>query len=200
MHFFRIKTSLIIAGTAVACFFGGCAKAPDAKLAEAKSALQAAKDAEADKYITSNYENMTKAIANAEEEIAVQKKGFILTRKYKRINEMLDKTIAYCKDLAEKAPQTKATIAGEVKENLGLVDGMLKETANDITKAARKRKRKEKALFEELDGDLAKAKSMAADARTKFDSGNILEARSDLGEVQGLMKKITDSLNPPKQQ
>lgn len=199
MRFSRIKVTLIIAAACLISLHTGCAKAPDGKLATAKQALEAAKKAEADIYMAGGYQNMVNAIKTAESMMITEKEGFVLTRKYKRITEMLDKTIQYTNNLAKEAPNVKAKMSTQVKENLSIVDGLLKETANDIKKAGRKRRRREKALFKDLDATLEAADSVAAVAKTKFNAGDVKGTIADLDEVQALMKKITDTLNPKKE-
>ena len=147
MRFFQNRISLIIAVSCVAYLFSGCAKAPDEELAKAKAAIKAAQDVEADKYMAKNFQNLQKALETAESEIANQQKRFILTRKYKRVTEMLEKTAQLATEITNEAPKVKAEMVTQVKENLGLTEGMLKETANDIKKAKRKQ---DKSVIEQL--------------------------------------------------
>jgi hypothetical protein len=193
MHVPSLRITLTIAITGMVCFFSGCSKAPDAELAAAKAAIKSAQDAEADKYMARNFENVQKALKMAEDGIAAQKKGFFLTRKYKVVTEMLTKTTELANELAAEAPKKKAEMIAQVKENLSLVDGMLKATAKDIKKNSRG---KDKNLIKELKDDLSNAESAAASAAKAFDAGDVFGASENLGEVQRLMKKITDTLKP----
>ena len=173
----------------------GCSKAPDKELAEAKAAIEAAKEVEADIYMSRNFENLENALKTAQEDIAVENAKFILNRKYKRITEVLKKTTELALEIKNDAPKVKAEIIAQVEENLGLVKGMLEETANDIKKGSRG---KDKALIEELKADLNGGDSAATLAAKEYDSGNVLGASGNLDEVQRLIKKITDTLKPPK--
>lgn len=194
MCFLQIKTSsLIIAGITIAYFLSGCAKAPDAELAAAQNAVKAAQAVEADKYMSRNFQNVQKALQMAEAEIANQKKAFFMTRKYKRVTEMLEKTTTLANEITAEAPKIKAEMVAQVKENLGLVKGMLAETANDIKKAPRTFN---KDVIAELKGYLSSADSAAVMAADKFKAGDVLGASEHLSEVQGLMKRITDTLKP----
>jgi hypothetical protein len=193
MRFLQRKGNLIIAGTCIVYLFSGCAKAPVKELAAAKAAIETARNAEADKYMSRNFQNLLKALEASEAEIANQQSSFFMTRKYKRVTEMLVKTASMATDLANEAPQKKAEMIAQVKENLGLVKGMLEETAKDIKKAPRSTG---KEVIAELKADLSTAESAAATAATEFDAGNIFGASDNLAEVQRLMKKITDTLKP----
>ena len=193
MSSFSRKVNLIIAGTCIISFFPGCSKAPDAELAAARAALKAAQDVEADKYMSRNFENLQKAMQAAETEIAKQNSSSFLKRKYKRSTQQLIKITELATEIKNEAPKAKEAITAQVKENLGLVKGILQETANDIKKASRG---KEKSVIEELKADLSAADSAAVRAVAAFASGNILTASEDLDNVQSLIKKITDTLKP----
>ncbi|HEX2959552.1 MAG TPA: hypothetical protein VHO70_22140 [Chitinispirillaceae bacterium] len=196
MRSLKRTATMIIAGTCILSSLSGCSKKPDAELAAAKAALQAAKDAGAEIYMSKNYQNIQKALENAELEIAKQDSKFVLSRKYKRATELLTKTASLANEIAGEAPKIKEAAISQVKENLGLVDGMLKETANDIKKCARQ---KDKAVIEELKADLANAEAAAARASSEFNGGDAIKASESLNEVQALIKKITDTLKPPKE-
>lgn len=197
MHFFNSRTNLIIAGTCFVYLFSGCSKEPTTELNAAKAAIKAAQDVEADKYMAKNFQNLNNALAKAEEEIAVQKKSFFLTRKYKRITEMLKKTEELATEITKEAPKKKEEILTQVKENLGLVKGMLRETADDIKKSARKQ---DKAVIEELKGYLSEADSAAALANANFKAGEVLKASENLETVQMLINKITGTLKPKSEE
>lgn len=188
----KSKVSLIIAGTCIVYLFSGCAKAPDAELAAAQAAVKAAKDAEADKYMTKNFNNVQKALESSEAEIAKQKSAFFLTRKYTRVTKTLQNVTKVATEIAADAPKAKENIVGQVKENLTLVNGMLKETANDIKKTSRG---KDKNVVAELKATLCTAESTAVIAAKNFEAGDVLKASDDLTTVQGLIKRITDQLN-----
>ncbi|MBN1602073.1 MAG: hypothetical protein JW915_10710 [Chitinispirillaceae bacterium] len=196
MGFFRRNVNLIIAGTCVFSFLTGCAKAPDAELEAARAAFKAAQDAGAEKYMNKNYQNLQKAMETTEMEIAKQKGKFILNQKYKRAKDLLEKTTKLANEIKEEAPKIREQTESQVKENLGLVKGLLSETANDIKKASRS---KSKAIIESLKGDLSMADSAAARAHANFAAGDALKAADDLSEVQLYIKKITDALKPPKE-
>jgi hypothetical protein len=197
MRIFKNRVSLIIAVSCVAYLFSGCAKAPDEELAKAKAAIKAAQDVEADKYMARNFQNVQKALETAESEIANQQNKFVLTRKYKRITEMLVKTEQLATEIANEAPKVKADMVAQVKENIGLTEGMLKETANDIKKAKRAH---DKSVITELQTYLDAADSAATHASADFASGNILGASEYLEEFQMMINKITGTLKPKSEE
>lgn len=197
MRFFKNKLNLIIAGVCMAFLFSGCAKAPFEELAAAKAAIQKAKDAEADKYMVNNFKNLEKALKMAEDAIVNQQSKFFMTRKYKNVTDMLQKTVTLANDIAADAPKKKAEMVDMLKGNIGLVDGMLEATAKDIKKNRRK---KDKAVIEELDGYLTEADSAAVKAKAAYASADYFTAKDKLEDVQMYINKITSTLKPPKEE
>lgn len=192
MRLFSRKVNLIIAGTCVAYLFCGCAKAPDAELAEAKAALKAAQDVEADKYMTKNFENVQKVVEEAEKEVAKQKSSFFLTRKYTRVTKLLKSATEIAKEITVDAPKAKENIVAQVKENLALSKSMLKETENDLKKASKLKNKK--SLVPDLKIELSAADSAAARAAAEFEAGDVLKASKSLDDFQASIKSITDQL------
>lgn len=192
MRLFSRKVNLIVAGICVAFLFCGCQKAPDAELAEAKAALKAAQDVEADKYMSKNFQNVQRVIEEAEKEIAKQKSVFILTRKYTRVTKLLKNATDIAKEITADAPKAKENIVAQVKENLTLAKSMLKETEDDLKKASKLKDKKK--MVPELRIDLSAADSIAARAAVEFESGDVLKAAESLDNFQAQIKKITDQL------
>jgi mannose/fructose/N-acetylgalactosamine-specific phosphotransferase system component IIB len=192
MCLFSRKVNLIVAGMCVAFLLCGCQKAPDAELAEAKAALKAAQDVEADKYMSKNFQNVQRVIEEAEKEIAKQKSAFILTRKYTRVTKLLKNATDIAKEITADAPKAKENIIAQVKENLTLAKNMLKETEEDLKKASKLKDKKK--MVPELRVDLSAADSIAIRAAVEFEAGEVLKAAESLDNVQALIKKITDQL------
>lgn len=186
---------LFVTLSCVVYFVCGCSKAPIAELDAAKAAIQGAKDVEANIYMARNFENLENAMKTIEDDMAKEQSKFFLQRKYKRITEMLKQTTALANEIKADAPKAKADATEQVKGNLNLVKGFLEETAGDIKKGSRG---KDKAVIEELKNDLKNAESIADRAAKEFAAGDIIGASKSFTEVQGLIKKITDTLKPPK--
>ena len=192
MCLFSRKVNLIVAGMCVAFLLCGCQKAPDAELAEAKAALKAAQDVEADKYMSKNFQNVQRVIEEAEKEIAKQKSAFILTRKYTRVTKLLKNATDIAKEITADAPKAKENIVAQVKENLTLAKSMLKETEDDLKKASKLKDKKK--MVPELRIDLSAADRISARAAVEFESCDVLKAAESLDNFQAQIKKITDQL------
>jgi len=182
----RLATTAALAG----CIFvavTGCSKAPDAELAAAKAAAQAARDVEADKYMPKNFQNVEKALAAAQEELAKQSKVFIMNRKYKRARILLTNVTQLATQITADAPGAKADLKTQVGEGLTSVQQMSKETRDYVKKAVRT---KGKDAVKQMLADLDTADSALARASAEFAAGKIPDAWQNLGSAQELLRNI----------
>ena len=193
MRSFHGLIRVAVAGVCILGFFSGCVKAPDQELAAAKAAIKTAQDAEADKYMSNNFQNIQKALESAEREIELQKKIFILSRKYKRAQQLLKNATDLATQITADVPQAKEDLTTQVKEGLISAQTMAKETRVYIKKAPRS---KSKEVLTQMVADLDAADSALAQAATYFAAENVLEARKKLTDAQELLKKIFDQFPP----
>jgi hypothetical protein len=192
MCLFRHQVILLFAAMWVLFSLSGCAKAPDEELAAAKAAVKAAQDAGADKFMANNFRNVQKALEAAEAELALQNSAFILSRNYTRTKQFLKNATDLANEIKNEAPAAKEAMTNQVRENLELAKGMIKEAAADIKRASRS---KEKKVIAKMKEDLSAAESALTRADAEFQAGNVLGASENLGNVQRIVKKITDNLS-----
>ncbi len=189
--FYRL-IPVVVAGACILGFFSGCAKAPDQELAAAKAAIKAAQDAEADKYMPNNFQNIQKALVSAEAEIELQNNAFILSRKYGKAKQLLKNATDLSTQITAEVPGAKADMKAQVEEGLSSAQEMAKETRVDIKKAPRS---KGKQVLAQMAVDLKAAESALTQATADFAAGGILDARKNLSNAQKLLKKIFDQLS-----
>ncbi len=188
----NIKHHIIAVSCIVCVLFSGCAKSPDNELAQTKEAIKAAIDAEADKYMAKNFENVHKGLQAAEAEIAKQKNSFFLSRKYTGAIQLLKKTEVLAKEIAREAPGAKQNMAETVRNNISLSDELIKITANNIKKSSAF---KNKHLITALKEELKTAENAAASAAADFKAGDILSASNNISHFQVLITQITDKIH-----
>jgi len=181
-----------VAGAFIAGFLSGCAKAPDQELAAVKAAIKATQEAEADKYMPNNYQNMQKALASAEAEIEMQNIAFALSRSYTKANQLLRNAKDLAAQITAELPQAKADIRAQVEEYLSSAQRMAQETRTDIKKASRLKKAKQ--ALAQLTADLDAADIILDQAAKDLSAGNILDARKKLADAQEQLKKIFTQL------
>lgn len=188
----NIKYVLIAIGCVICGLFSGCAKSPDKELAQTKAAIKAAKDAEADKYMANNFQNVQKGLEAAEAEIAKQKSSFFLSRKYTSATQLLKKTTILAKEIASEAPRAKQNMAETVRNNLLLADELIKITSNNIKKSSAF---KNKYLIAALKADLKTAESATDSAAAALQTGDILGASNNISLFQDLITQITEKIS-----
>lgn len=192
MRSFHRLISVAVTGACILGLFSGCTKAPDQELAAAKAAIKSSQDAEADKYMPNNFQNIQNALASAESEIELQKSVFFLSRNYEKAKQLLRNVTDLAKQMTAEAPQAKADMKAQVEEGLASAQEMVKETRVDIKKAPRS---KGKQVLAQMKEDLNTAESALAQAAAELSSGNIPDARNRLAQAQKLLKKIFDQLS-----
>jgi hypothetical protein len=192
MRSFHRLILVTVAGVCIFGFFSGCNKAPDQELAAANAAIKAAQDAEADKYMPVNFQNVQKAMASAEAEITLQKSAFFLSRSYTKAKQLLGNATELAKQITAEVPQAKADMKAQIEENLASAQRVTKELRVDIKKAPRS---KGKEVIAQMKADLDAAEIARDQAAADFAAGNILNARKKLGNAQKLLKKVNDQLS-----
>ncbi len=188
----NIRNKIIVFNCIVCGLASGCAKAPDKELAEAKAAIKAATDAEADKYMAKNFQNVLKGLEAAEAEIAKQKNSFFLSRKYTYATQLLKKTTVLAKEITSEVPMTKQNMEETLRNNLSLADELIRITSNNIKKSSAF---KNKYLIAALKEDLKTAEKTAASASEALKAGNILGASNDYNRFHELITQITEKIS-----
>jgi phage gp36-like protein len=184
--------SIAVAGASLVGLLGGCAKAPDQELAAAKSALQAAQTAEADKYLSDRYTSAMKALDAAQSEISKQNAAFILVRNYSQARHYLGIATTLATALQADAAGAKEAAKAEVEEGLTTAKTQAKEARDDLKKAP---KSQGKAALEGMAAELAAADSLLVQAAAEIAQGNYLGARQKIGDAQAEMRKVSDKLS-----
>jgi hypothetical protein len=192
MRSFSRLLSVFVAGSLTVGFVTGCAKAPDEQLAAAKTAIKAAQDAEAEKYMSKNFQNLQKALTVAETEIALQNESFILSRKYTKAKQLLNNLINLAEQIKTEAPAAKAEMKAQVEINLKAAQEIAVETRAEVKKAPRS---KVKDLLEQMNADLNTSDNAIVQAATDLAADDITGAAQKLGLAQKLLKKISDQLS-----
>ncbi len=192
---FSLKRSICLLSTLTltVSLFSGCAKAPNAQLEAAREAIKTAKDAEADKYMANNYNNLLKALEASEEEMATQNESPFFARRYKVAKTMLEKTTALAQEVTKEAPQAKERFIALVKENIPIAKENLATSAKSIANVA---KTKDKEVVEELKAELSAADTIMTAAIKDSEAGDFFSASARIDSIQATVKMITETLKP----
>ncbi len=192
MRSLRWLMSVAVAGACILGLLSGCSKAPDQELAAAKAAVKAAQDAEADKYMSNNFQNLQKALSSAEAEIERQNQAFALSRKYTKANALLKNVLDLATQITAEAPKAKDNLKTQIEKALGSSQQVITATRTEIKNA---RRSMSKDVFTQMTAKLDAADGACAKAAADFKAGNILDAEKNLAEVQKLLKAVSDRLS-----
>jgi predicted small lipoprotein YifL len=177
------KLVTLVAVAMMLFMIAGCADPPQQLMDEAKSALDAAKNAEADRYVPELYNAAKKMLDDALALVEKEKEGW-----FSSYDEAINQLNA-AKESANKAAEAVAAKKEEVKT---AVENMLKEitAAVEKTKSLWKKAPRGKGTREALQmikNDIEKTEASVAEVNTALQSGDYLSAQE---KAQAIMKKL----------
>lgn len=179
-----MKTLITLVALATMLFLiVGCADPPQQLMDEAKSALDAAKNAEADRYVPDLYNAAKKMLDDALALVEKEKESW-----FSNYDEAINQLNA-AKEAANKATESVAAKKEEVKS---AVENMLKEIpaavekAKNLWKKAPRGKGTREAL-QMIKNDIEKTEASVSEVNSALESGDYLIARE---KAQAIMKKI----------
>lgn len=170
----KVSNRLTIAGVLFAAMMFGCAKVPDQELNAAKSMLDSARLAEADKYMAPEFSAAQDSLTAAMAEIEKQKSANPLSRNYDKAKALLTSASAAAQDSRIKAQEAKQKLRGEVDTMLTKAASMVAETKDLLAKAPKGKEGK--AALEAIKGEIASVETWISDAQTLKTNDNLIEA------------------------
>jgi hypothetical protein len=150
----RLSLFSIVVVVGISLMLIGCAKEPSQEIGAAKTAVDAAKTAQADKYLASDFASVQESLNSALADVQKQKSKSPLSRNYDKAKASLVSVAAKATELKAKAAEEMAKVQNEMETTLSKLNAEIAK-AKEMTKKAPKAK-KAKAQFE------AKVKSIAA--------------------------------------
>lgn len=159
---------------AMAVLFTSCAKLPEVEIANAKAAVEAAKAAEADRYVPAEYKALNDSLNVAMTEIENQKSKFALFRSYKNVTAQLNNVVTLSETVKEEAGIRKEEVKEEAQQMLAEATTLVSEVNDLIAKAPKGKEGKE--ALEQIKGELALVEATLAEVSTLIESGDYLTA------------------------
>jgi hypothetical protein len=176
----------LVAIVGIALIFTSCAKPPEVEIENAKAAVEAAKAAEADRYVPEEFRALQDSMNVAMTEIENQKSKFGLFRSYKKVTVKLENVATMAKTVEESAGLKKEEVKNEAQQALAEANTLVAEVQELIAKAPRGKEGK--AAIEEIQADLALVEASLAEVSTLINNGDYKTA---LDKV----KAATDNAN-----
>lgn len=171
----RIALSLV-AAVAVLGLVAGCAKAPDpAQIDAVKAAVQAAKAAEADRYVPAIYNAANDSLNAALAEIEKQNAKFALFRKYGVATHLLQVAEEKAKEAAQAVEVKKEEVKNEAT-------GLIQQGTDAVAQAKKlfakaPRGKEGRQALELIKSDITTVENTLAEATAAMDKGDYLTAR-----------------------
>lgn len=174
----------------VALLFVGCGEVPQAEIDAAKSALDAAKSAEADRYVPDQYNAAKKALDNAMAVVKEEESGMFSN--YDEAVVQLQNVKSQAEKAAAAVPAKKEEIKGEIDGLLAQIPALVKETKMMWKKAPRGKGTHEPLQL--IKKDIEATEASASEVTTAAEQGDLLAARQKAQEIINKLKKLQSEL------
>jgi len=185
------KLIAVVVPLIFAVLIAGCAKAPEQELSTAKAILDSARTAEADKYVTAEFNAAHDSLNAAIAEIEKQNTGGALTRNYDKAKAMLASASSLAKSAQSKAE--KQRMQAEVDTLLGKTSAMITETKDLLSKAPKGKEGK--AALEAIGTEISTVEASVGEAQTMKTNGDLAGAQGKLSAGIAKLDSIKVELN-----
>jgi hypothetical protein len=155
------------------------------EMTNAKAAVEAAKAAEADRYVPAEYRAVQDSLNTAMTEVENQKSKFVLFRSYKKVTVKLNNVITLAGTVKTNAGIKKEQVKAEAQQTLATATATVAEVKELIAKAPKGKEGKE--ALEAIQSDLALVEASLAEVSTLINNGDYLTA---LDKVKAANDKV----------
>ena len=184
--------SIVVSVLFLLGMFAGCAKVPQDVIDGAQAALQAAKTAEADRYLPDQYNAAKSALDAAMAEVETQSSKFFLFRSYKKAGEMLAAATTAAQEAQNGVAARKEELRQEAEALLPQVPVAIKQVQDLMKKAPRGKEGK--AALQAIQNDLTLVEASVEQANTAMQNGDYLTARDKLKASLDKANALIDEL------
>ena len=160
----------IVALAGLALLFTSCAKLPEMEMNNAKAAVEAAKAAEADRYVPAEFRAVQDSLSAAMTEVENQKSKFVLFRSYKKVGVKFNNVVTLANTVKENAGIKKEEVKNEAQQTLAEANTLVAEVQELIVKAPKGKGGKE--ALEAIQSDLALVEASLAEVSTLINNGD----------------------------
>lgn len=173
--------------------FTGCAKAPQALVDSTKAALDAAKAAEANRYVPADFKAAQDSLQAALTEIETQNAKFALMRSYKKAQASLDAATNLANTAAGKVADAKAAVQAEVGQKLVDLTAAVDEANKLFKKAPRGKESKE--VLTAIKADIDAVVAAQPEIQATLEAGDFLTAKDKVNAALAKIKAVVEELN-----
>ena len=191
-----MKTKFFVSmlSTGVAIFLlSGCQKAPQAEIDSAKASVEAARAAEANKYLAADYQAIQDSLNTALAMIEEQNSKSSLARKYDEPKRLLVVVNEMANNSVSKTQLRKDELKAQNDALINEVNAMLVENKALVLKAPKGKEGK--AALDLIQQDIVAIEASIAEASSLITSGDILSANDKLTVAKEKAVAINTELN-----
>ena len=156
-----------------------CAKVPQEQVNASQTAMDSAKQAEAETYATDAYNKAQDTMKQAQAEIAAQESKFF--KSYKKASELLTQAKTEADQAATEAAAGKEKAKQDADATISAAQSALDAAEAAVAGAPKSKDRK--ADVEAMQSDIETLKGVLAEAHTAFDGGDYKGAKAKAEQV-----------------
>jgi len=185
--------SRILMGFAImvmVAILSSCGKVPQAQIDEANAAIEAAKTAQADVYVPTEFAALQDSMRAVNAYIEGQKSK--LFKKYGPAKEDLTKVVALAKTVQESAATRKEEVKKEVETLLNDIKTVIDETNKLFLRAPRGKEGK--AALDQMKAEMETVNAAVTEAQAQFDKGAYMDALNKVKAAKETADKINGEL------
>lgn len=168
----------------------GCSKPPEAEMAAAKAAIDAARAAEAEQYVPQQFRTVSDSMNAANAMKTEQDSKFALFRSYGKSKEAFVRVEGLANNVVTEAKAEKERVRQDVMAKLATAKTGIDSANVALEKAPRGKDNK--ADLELIKNDLMGLSSAYAEAEADFNAGKFLVAK---GKVESVMQRTQNILS-----
>ena len=185
-----LKTGTLV--LALGTMLMACAEKPIQGTDSALQALQAAKQAGAEKYAPESLRVAEDEYQKAQEEIAAQDDTFVMTRNYDAANAILVKVVADAEKAKTEAIASKQMVKTEAEGAVVLAKTSLEEAKNQLAQAPTGKGTQ--ADLQALRGDLQAAETTLAEIDAIMAMEDFIGVKAKAESVQALAARVNEQV------
>ena len=167
-----------------------CGKVPQAQIDEANAAIEAAKTAQADVYVPTEFAALQDSMRAVNAYIEGQKSK--LFKKYGPAKEDLTKVVALAKTVKENAVARKEEVKKEAETLLNDIKTVIDETNKLFLRAPRGKEGK--AALDQMKAEMETVNAAVTEAQAQFDKGAYMDALNKVKAAKETADKINGEL------
>lgn len=171
----------------------GCAKLPQVELDAAKAAVENAKQAEANRYLPTEFNALQDSLNAVNVQIETEKSKFFISRSYKSVTEKLTTLTSEAEALVAKTEERKAQVRAEVQESFAALTALIQEDKDLLAKAPRGKEGK--AALEAIQTDITVIEASVNEINTLISNGDYLTAQDKVNASNAKAEAIKAELS-----